>query len=98
MSVNAREPTFLTTGQLLDALLLVEFLGVERDTDTDSDVVVNLAGGLLVVRLLGVVAGISPALDDEATVGGWDKLLENGGELLRDLLECSLDSFVFAEI
>ena len=31
-------------------------------------------------------------------MAGWDKFLEDGGEFLGDLLECSFNSLVLAEI
>lgn len=40
--------TLLTTTELLDLLLLIEMLRVERDADANTNVVLNAASGLFV--------------------------------------------------
>jgi len=86
----------LTPAELLDLLLLVHSLGVERHADADAGVVLHTAALLLVVLLLA--ARIAPALDYEPAVAGGDQALEDGGELLGDLLESALDRLVLDPI
>lgn len=85
----------MSTGQLLNTLLLVLGLGVEGHADADARVVLDGAA-LLLVRVLGVHAAVGAALDDEAAVAGGHELLEDGGELLGDLLEGAFDGLVLA--
>lgn len=89
------ELTLLTTAELLDLLLLVHDLGVERHTDPDAGVALHPRHGFR-VRLVGgpVLAPVRLALDDEAPVARRHQLLKDGCELLRDLLERPLNRLV----
>jgi hypothetical protein len=86
----------LSTTQLLDTLLLI-VLAVEGDADTNTGVVLNALSGLL---LIGIFTGtlISLSLNDETSTASWYKALENGCELLGDLLKGSLNGFILALI
>jgi hypothetical protein len=85
--------TLLTTTELLDFLLLVQRLGVERHTNSDTGVVLHTSARL-VVRVLRVLAPVGPSLDNQAAVSGRHKALEDVGELLGHLLEGALDLLV----
>jgi len=89
--------TLLTTTQLLDTLLLV-VLAVERDTDTDTSVIFDTLTWLFVRVFIVSVALIGLALDDQTATASGDQALKDGCEFLGYLLECSLDSFIFALI
>ena len=97
---NGGGRTLLPTAKLLDLLLLVHDLGVERDRDADARVALHAGGRLLAVRLVRVVARVlfaatvRLALDDQPPVAGRDELLEDSRELARDLLERALDCLV----
>jgi hypothetical protein len=85
--------TLLATAELLNLLLLVQSLGVERNTDANTSVVLHTAARLL-VRILGILTAVRPPLDDKTAVAGWDETLEDVGKLARDLLEGPLDLLV----
>lgn len=94
-----RELTLLTAAQLLDPLLLVERLGVERHADADARVVLDGPALRLVLGLVGRVGLLPPvgaALDHEPAVARGHELLEDVGELARHLLERALDGLVLA--
>jgi hypothetical protein len=75
-------------------LLLVENLGVERDTDADAGVVFH-PGNLVLVRVdLAVLTAVGFALDDEAAVTSGNELLEDGGKFLGYLFKRTLYRFI----
>jgi hypothetical protein len=77
-------------------LLLIHDLGVEGHADAHARVTLHTRR--LLVRVVGIAVGllrpVSLALDYEPSMAGRNKLLENGGELPRDLLECALDRLI----
>jgi hypothetical protein len=88
----------LAAAELLDLLLFIKDLGVERDADTDTRVVLH-ASGLLLIRVeLTILTTVGFALNDKAAVTGRDQLLEDGGELLGDLLERALNGLILGLI
>lgn len=89
--------TLLSTTELLDSLLLIQVLRVERHADTDTDVVLDATASFF-VRLVGVLATVGSSLDDESTVTSRYELPENGGKFLGHLLEGSLNSFILSSI
>jgi len=95
--------TLLPAAELLDLLLLVHHLGVERHRDSDARVALHARGRFLAVRLVRVVvaavlfiprAAVRLALDHEPPVACGNQLLKDCRELARDLLECALDRLV----
>ena len=89
--------TLLSTTELLDSLLLIQVLRVERHADTDTNVVLYAAASFF-VRLVGVLTTVGSSLDDESTVTSRYELAENGGKFLGHLLEGSLNSFILSSI
>lgn len=87
--------TLLTTTQLLDALLVI-MLAVERDTDTNTRIVLHTLTLLLIRLVVFTSALISFTLNNQAATTSWYQALEDRGKLLRDLLESPLDSLIFA--
>lgn len=92
-----RAQTLLTTTELLDSLLLVQVLRVERDADAHTNVIFNTASSLL-VGLVTVSSTICAALDNETAVTGRYKLSKDGGKLLGYLLEGTLNGFILSAI
>lgn len=91
--------TLLATTELLNSLLFVQRLRVERHADSHTGVILHRSFLLLVVRLLGrvrLLPLVAAALDDQPAVAGRHEPLEDVGELARYLLEGPLDGFVFA--
>jgi hypothetical protein len=89
--------TLLTSTQLLNPLLLIKLLGVERNTNPHPRVVLH--GSMLVsVRLFRFLPSVRPALNHQTSMAGGHELLENGGKLLGHLLEGALDGLVLALI
>jgi hypothetical protein len=84
----------LATTELLNTLLFI-VLAIERDTDTDTGIVLN-AFVVLILRLVFCNSLVSLALDDETSTTCWHETLEDSGKLPRDLLEGTFDSFILA--
>lgn len=86
--------TLLSTAELLDLLLLVRDLGVERNANANTRVVLHT--GRLLVRLdrAVFVTSVRLALDDQTAVTGWHELFENSCKLLGHLLKSPLYRFV----
>lgn len=90
---GTRRLTLLPTTELLDLLLLVQSLGVERDADADTSVILHTAARFL-VRMLRILTAVRPSLNDKTTVTGRDKTLKDVGKLPRYLLERPLDLLI----
>lgn len=97
LMVSTRELTLLAATELLDSLLLVEVLRVERHTDTNTSVVFNCTSSLS-VRFLWLLTSVGSALNHQAAVTGRNQFTEDGGKFLGDLLESTLNGFVLAAI
>ena len=82
---------------MLNTLLLIHNLRVEGDTDANPGVVLY-ASALLFVRIIRILTSVCPALNDKPTMARRYKAFEDGSELLRHLLECSLNSFILTLI
>jgi hypothetical protein len=94
---NGRRLTLLSSAQLLNTLLVVMFT-VETDADSHTYIILNTVPSLIIGVFVFSLASISSSLDHETATTGWDKSLEDGSEFLGDLLESSLNSFVFTLI
>ena len=89
--------TLLSTTQLLYFLLII-VLAVERNADANASITLNALSVLRLRIILRTIALISLALDDETTTTSWYETFKDLCEFLGNLLECSLDGFVFALI
>jgi len=96
MSGERKQRTLLPAAELLNLLLLVHNLGVERHADADARVVLDARR--LLIRLIGAaalgLAAVGLALDDQPAVARGHELLKDSGKLLGHLLERALNGFV----
>jgi hypothetical protein len=86
--------TLLPTTELLNLLLLVHNLRVERHRDADSCVAFNTARPFIIRVITTLATPVGLALDNKPTVACRYQLLKDGRELARHLLEGTLDSLV----
>jgi hypothetical protein len=93
---DRRRRTLLSTTQLLDSLLLI-VLAVEGDADANTCVVLHALPGFLIIGVF-TSALVSPSLDYQTATASGYQALEDGCELLGDLLEGSLNGFILTLI
>jgi hypothetical protein len=79
----------------LNALLFVVF-AIEGDADANASVVLYCLSWLIVIVVICALVCLS--LDDKTATTSWDEALEDGGELLGDLFECTFYRLIFALI
>jgi hypothetical protein len=69
-------------------------LAIERNANTNTSIILHGLPRLILFFVKSPL--ISLSLDHEAAATSGDETFENGGEFFGDLLEGSLDGFVFA--
>ena len=86
----------MTTTELLNLLLLVHALGVERNADADARVILHTPALLLIVLFLA--ARIALPLNHQPAVASGDEPLKDGSKLFGDLFKGALDRLVLDTI
>lgn len=89
--------TLLTTTELLDLLLFIKMLGVERHANANTDIILNTTSCFF-VRLFGILAAICFSLDDQTAMASRHELAEDGGKLFGHLFESTLNGLILSPV